>query len=180
MSLYVVDVESDGPCPGEYSMVSLGVVRVDRQMLTTYKACFHPISEQWVPEALAISGITRDDMWALPHREPYYGMLGLQDFLTTTNVGGRPTFLSDNPAFDWQWVNYYFHRYLKENPFGFSARRIGDFYAGLERDFGAATAWKKFRRTAHTHDPVDDAKGNVEALLHFCDAHGIKLPGCSV
>ncbi len=39
-------------------------------------------------------------------------------------------FVSDNPAYDFQWINYYFWRYFGENPFGHSGRRIADFYAG--------------------------------------------------
>ena len=44
-------------------------------------------------------------------------------------------FVSDNPAYDFQWVNFYFWRYFGENPFGHSGRRIADFYAGLVGDF---------------------------------------------
>ncbi len=40
-------------------------------------------------------------------------------------------FVSDNPAYDFQWINFYFWRYFGENPFGHSGRRIADFYAGL-------------------------------------------------
>jgi len=52
---------------------------------------------------------------------------------------GRPIFVSDNLAFDWQFINYYFHRFLGRNPFGFSGRRIGDLYAGLVKDASKAT-----------------------------------------
>ncbi|MFN8583291.1 MAG: hypothetical protein U0163_20235 [Gemmatimonadaceae bacterium] len=44
-------------------------------------------------------------------------------------------FVSDNPAYDFQWINFYFWRYFGENPFGHSGRRIADFYAGLVGDF---------------------------------------------
>ena len=44
--------------------------------------------------------------------------------------GWRPLFMSDNPAYDWQFINYYFRLFLGANPFGHSARRISDFYAG--------------------------------------------------
>jgi hypothetical protein len=87
---------------------------------------------------------------------------------------GRPVFVSDNPAYDWQFINYYFHRFLGRNPFGFSGRRIGDLYAGLVRDASKATEWKKYRVTAHSHNPVDDAKGNAEALKKFREL-GLKL-----
>jgi hypothetical protein len=91
------------------------------------------------------------------------------------NVKGRPTFISDNPTFDWQWINYYFHRYLGNNPFGFSARRIGDIYCGIELDDSVNNKWKElYRKTEHTNYPVDDAKDNAEALLAFREL-GFKL-----
>ena len=46
-------------------------------------------------------------------------------------------FVSDNPAYDFQWINFYFWRYFGENPFGHSGRRIADFYAGLVGDSAA-------------------------------------------
>ena len=90
---------------------------------------------------------------------------------TTT---GRPVLVSDNPAFDWQFINYYLHHFVGTNPFGFSGRRIGDLYAGMVKDASKATEWKKFRVTRHTHNPVDDALGNAEALLKFKEL-GLKL-----
>lgn len=174
MSLFIVDVESDGPAPGLYSMVSLGCVRVDRDLATTFKATFAPISDQWVPQALAISAITRDQHLTYP--DPAVGVAAFGDFLKGASKG-RPVFVSDNPAFDWQWVNYYFHRYTGDNPFGHSARRIGDLYAGLTGDFSAANGWKLLRRTEHTHDPLDDALGNAEALIAIADRFGLTVPG---
>ena len=78
--------------------------------------------------------------------------------------GGRPIFVSDNPAFDWQWINDGFWRTLGRNPFGHSARRIGDFYAGLVGDFTDSSSWKRLRITPHDHNPVNDAMGNLEAF----------------
>jgi hypothetical protein len=77
---------------------------------------------------------------------------------------GRQIFVSDNPAYDWQFINYYFHFFSHENPFGWSARRISDYYAGLVNDWYDTQSWKKLRITPHTHHPVDDAMGNVEAF----------------
>ena len=70
-----------------------------------------------------------------------------------------PIFVSDNVVFDWQFINYYFHRFVGRNPFGFSGRRIGDLYSGLVKDASQGAAWKKFRVTAHSH--------NAEALMKF-------------
>ena len=80
------------------------------------------------------------------------------------NVEGKPVFISDNPAFDWQWINDGFWRNLGYNPFGHSARRISDFYAGLVGDFRATQKWKRLRVTPHDHNPVHDAMGNLEAF----------------
>jgi hypothetical protein len=75
-------------------------------------------------------------------------------------------------AYDWQWINYYFHTYLEKNPFGFSGRRIGDMFAGM--NFDTFVKWKHLRKTKHTHNPVDDAIGNAEVLLQMRDM-GLKI-----
>jgi len=76
----------------------------------------------------------------------------------------HPIFVSDNPAYDFQWINFYFWKYFNENPFGHSGRRISDFYAGLVGDFYKTQNWKKLRITKHDHNPVNDAMGNIEAF----------------
>jgi hypothetical protein len=161
VSLFIVDVEADGPCPGLYSMTQLGIVLFDTHPPVTFHAHLRPITDRWVPEALEVCKVTREETMAYPNAED--AMRGMRNWLNL-NSRGRPVFVSDNPAFDWQFVNYYCHLYLGSNPFGFSARRIGDFAAGLERNFFAAQHWKRLRRTPHTHNPVDDALGNAEAL----------------
>ena len=43
-------------------------------------------------------------------------------------------------------------------------------------DAGLNAEWKKlFRKTAHDHNPVNDAKGNAEALLSMKEM-GLKIP----
>jgi len=76
----------------------------------------------------------------------------------------RPIFVSDNPAFDWEWINHGFHTTLDHNPFGHSARRISGFYAGLMGDVTKTMGWKRLRVTSHDHDPVNDAMRSAEAF----------------
>ncbi len=170
MSLYVVDVEADGPIPSRYSMVSVGAVRVEPGLGRTFRGRTRPISDAWLPEALAISGVSREEH--LGYDEPAPVMEAFERWILET-TRGRPIFFSDNLAFDWQFVNWYFHAYLGRNPFGWSGRRIGDLYCGLVKD--AHAQWKHLRTTPHDHDPVNDAKGNAEALLALVDM-GLKLP----
>ena len=61
-----VDVESDGPCPGMHSLVCFGAVVVEAGLQRTFYAELKPISEIYVPEALAISGFTREDHLKFP------------------------------------------------------------------------------------------------------------------
>jgi len=173
MSFFIVDVETDGPAPGLFSMVSFGAVKVDEELKTTFFGKTKPISEKWIPDALAISSISREEHLLYP--EPELAMIEFAEWVKS-NSKGRPVFLSDNLAFDWSFMNYYLHAYVGNNPFGFSGRRIGDIYSGLKKDLFAASDWKKFRVTAHTHNPVDDAIGNAEAFLTICNNFGIKIP----
>lgn len=173
----VVDVEADGPCPAVYSMVSFGAVVVEPDLQRTFKGLTAPISQQWIPEALAVSDIDRTQHQAYP--EPSITMAAFIDWLDALSSNDRNrTFVSDNPSFDWQFINYYLHRFCGRNPFGFSGRRIGDLYAGWKSDARKASDWKSLRRTPHTHDPVDDAKGNAEALIAM-HRDGLKIPGLS-
>jgi len=82
------------------------------------------------------------------------------------SVGGkeRPVFVSDNVAYDWQWISGMFDKAGISNPFGHSGRRISDFYAGLMNNWGDTQGWKRWRVTKHDHNPVNDAMGNVEAF----------------
>ena len=170
MSWFVVDVESDGPIPGRYSMVSFGAVLVEPMLSKTFYGQTKPISEHFILEALAISEHSREQHKALD--DPADVMKRFAEWLKQIS-SGRPIFVSDNLAFDWQWINYYFHTFLGGNPFGHSGRRIGDLYAGLVKDTFAP--WKQLRKTAHTHHPVDDAKGNAEAILAMKEM-GLKIP----
>jgi DNA polymerase III epsilon subunit-like protein len=170
MSLIVVDVEADGPVPHLYSMVSFGAVVVEPTLSLSFKGEVRPISERWLPEALAISGVGREEH--LRFEEPGSVMERFERWIGESSRG-RPVLVSDNLSFDWQWINYYFHAYLGRNPFGWSGRRIGDLYCGMQRDGYAS--WKHLRKTRHDHDPVNDARGNAEALLAMIDM-GLKLP----
>lgn len=174
--LFSVDVESDGPCPGLYSMVSFAAVRIQAGPLDChFFAEVAPLSAQYVPEALAVSGVSREQH--LAYADPRGEMLRFAQWIQASAQGCRPVLVSDNPAFDWQFINYYLHAFTGGNPFGHSARRIGDFAAGLEKSFSAGSKWKKLRKTAHTHHPLDDAKGNAEALIALAAQHQVKLPG---
>lgn len=169
MSYFSVDIEADGPAPGLYSMISFGAVLVEPGLSKTFYAEIKPISDRWVPEALAVSGFTREE--TMEFVEPVTSMTRFEKWIAE-NTKGRPIFIADNPGFDFAFINYYFHAFLGRNPFGFSSRRIGDLYCGAKLD--AFAKWKHLRETRHSHNALDDAKGNAEAILKMQEM-GIKM-----
>ena len=169
MSQFVVDVESDNPAPVIGSIVCFGAVMVE-DMSKTFYGQIRPITEHYSEDALAISGFTREEH--LEFNEPVVVMQEFRNWINQVNQKGRPVFWSDNPAFDFQWINFYFHNFLGFNPFGWSGRRIGDLICGYKGN--AFYKWKKHRKTAHDHHPVNDAKGNAEALWYIKN-EGLKI-----
>ena len=100
MSYVMVDVESDGPIPGDYSMICFGAVLVDDTLAKTFYGRLRPISEKWVPEALAVSGFTREQ--TMQFDPPEAVMREFRDWLAVS--GRRPMFISDNNGYDWQFI----------------------------------------------------------------------------
>lgn len=156
----MVDIESDGPIPGDYSMISFGAVVVDDKLDRTFYGQLKPISDKWIPEALAVSGHSREE--TLTFEEPETVMKNFATWIKE-NTKGQAVFISDNNGFDWMFVCWYFHHFIQKNPFGHSSQNLGSLYKGLIKD--TFKNFKHLRKTKHTHHPVDDAKGNAEALL---------------
>jgi hypothetical protein len=69
--------------------------------------------------------------------------------------------------------NWYFHHFLGRDPFGHSSSNLGSLYKGLVKD--TFRSFKGLRRTRHTHHPVDDARGNAEALLLMEAQMGLRI-----
>lgn len=158
MSLIFVDCEAWGGCPATGELTELGAVEFKTRK--TFHWVF--VESKPHPENPAIPvAVSRVD----PSRF-IQGFACFEQWLKEVSRD-RPVFVSDNVAFDWQWVNDGFWRTLGRNPFGHSGRRISDFYAGLVGDFHNTQKWKRLRITKHDHNPVNDAMGNVEAFARL-------------
>ena len=159
---FVLDVESDGPAVGLYNMISFGLVSV-ADPAKGYLGEVSPIvANAGISQARDVVGVSYETQRTF--RTPIVVMAEAVAWVKSITRGQRAVFWSDNPAFDWQFWNWYCHRFVGENPAGFSARRIGDLDAGRRGEPLNTLAFKQRRETAHTHNPVDDARGNVEAL----------------
>jgi hypothetical protein len=175
MPFVMVDIEADGPIPGDFSMISFGAIVVETSLDRTFAAQLAPISERWVPEALAVSGFSREQ--TLAFADPRAEMQRFASWLGTLGGGqpggARPVFVSDNNGFDWQFINWYFHHFTSKNPFGFSSQNLGSLFKGLVKNM--RSSFKHLRKTKHTHDPLDDARGNAEAMLHMIETMGLQI-----
>lgn len=171
MTHIIVDVETDGPIFGENSMICFGAVVLDEKLNKTFYGQCRPGNESsWIPEALAVSGFTREETLKFQH--PAITMTKFAEWIETVNTSSRPILWSDNNQFDASWIDYYFNVHIGKNPFGWSSRRIGDVFSGFENH--PYYRWKRHRKTKHTHNPVDDAMGNAEAMMYLINK-GFKL-----
>ena len=78
MSYIMVDVETDGPIPGDYSMICIGAVVVTQELDKRFSAKLQPISNRYVPEALTISGFSREETLAPPFEDAAEVMLVIE------------------------------------------------------------------------------------------------------
>lgn len=166
----MVDIESDGPIPGDFSMISFGAVLVNEKLDQTFYGKLKPISEHWIPEALAVSGFSREE--TLDFNDPSEVMKEFASWIKSVSKS-QAMFFSDNNGFDWQFINWYFVHFLGKNPFGHSSTNLGSLYKGMVKDM--FKNFKHLRKTKHTHNPVDDAKGNAEALLSMIKEMDLKI-----
>jgi DNA polymerase III epsilon subunit-like protein len=156
----MIDIESDGPIPGDYSMISFGAVVVEPDLQRTFYAELKPISEKWLESSLEIGKFTREQ--TLTFEDPLSAMQRFAEWLKEVN-DGRLMFVSDNNGFDWQFINWYLHHFLGQNPFGHSSTNLGSLYKGMVKNMHKN--FKHLRRTTHTHNALDDAIGNAESML---------------
>lgn len=165
----MVDIEADGPCPGLYSMISIGAVKVDKSLSQTFYGTLKPIVDaNYNVDALKSINVTREETL---NYDPISSTM--KSFQQWVEQFQRPMFISDNNGFDWQFVSYYFICVCGKNPFGHSSSNLGSMYKGLVKD--TYQNFKHLRKTKHTHNALDDAKGNAEALLYMKYEMGLNI-----
>jgi hypothetical protein len=169
MQYIMLDIESDGPIPGDYSMISFGAVLVTESLDTHFYGRLKPISENYIPEALAISGHSREATLLFDDPKKVMEEFGMWVNRICTD---KPIFISDNNGFDWMFICWYFHHFIGSNPFGYSSQNLGSLYKGMVKN--TFQTFKHLRKTKHTHHPIDDARGNAEVLLYMKKELGLE------
>ena len=180
--LYVaVDVEADGPIPGPYSMISLGMSVAGRPDLAFYTE-LRPISDEFVPEALAVSGLDRDRLLReAPTAEEAMGAAAR--WVNGLRKVGRPVFLAAPAVWDGMFVHWYFMRFLGRSPFGGTGSGVDlrSYWMGLHGTEWSGTHKGNIKKAlgltglAHTHHAGEDAAelaAVFEAVRRSRDADG--------
>jgi DNA polymerase III epsilon subunit-like protein len=166
-----VDVETAGPNPGTYSMLSIGACLVADPQRAFYVE-LQPVNRNATHGALEVCRLALDEL-AERGAPPAEAMARFEAWLAAeVPAGQQPIFVGFNAPFDWMFVNDYFHRYLGRNPFGSSALDIKAFYMGL-----AGVEWieTKMRLIAArygiegelTHHALEDAQAQAELFYRM-------------
>jgi len=157
-----VDVETAGPDPGTYSLLSIGACLVSDPDQGFYIE-LKPTMMNATEEALTVSGFSLERL-ASDGVPPEEAMQRFETWLGEVNPSeSRPIFVAFNGAFDWMFINHYFHRYVGRNPFGHAALDIKSFFMALSGNKWTDTAMRHAaRRYGYevflTHHALDDAK----------------------
>jgi DNA polymerase III epsilon subunit-like protein len=152
-----VDVETSGPVPGEFSLLTIGACDVD-DPTRVFSIELRPINKNADPKALEVTGLSLDTLEKTgtpPKKAMEAFTTWIRSFVKEEET---PIFVGLNAPFDWSFVNYYFHKYLGINPFGFSALDIKAYYMGA-----TGCSWKETRSSvmaAHIN-PVSKSDHNA-------------------
>jgi DNA polymerase III epsilon subunit-like protein len=163
-----VDIEASGPIPGEYSMLSLGACLVSNTERNFYVE-LKPINSNYKKEALEVSGLSME--YLQKHgKPPEIAMRNLDEWVRA--IQGKPVFVAFNATFDWSFVNYYFHKYVGNNPFGISGLDIKAYYMGMMKCEWEETIKKKIKdvfksKRKHTHNALEDAIEQAELFYNL-------------
>jgi len=185
---FSADVETDGPIPGRFSMLSFALVyagtydgkhfhRPPNYAKSLYSE-LRPISSQFEPEALAVNGLDRDRL-LVDGRDPVAVMSDAAEWVRLVAGDARPVLVAYPVSFDWAWLYWYFVNYASSgSPFGHS--NCYDLKTALSvkaRRPISASGRSKLpthlqSQRVHTHNALDDAVEQAEIFANVFEWGG--------
>lgn len=175
MEVYIsVDIETDGPIPGDNSMLSLGAAAftADGEMVSTFYVNFKTLEgatpnadtmQWWLSNKEAYDATRENTQEPIEAIRAFMGWVGEQK--------GKPVFVGYPAGFDFLFVYWYMMHFTGISPFSFSALDIKSYaMAMLKKGYRESTKknmparW--FSEDKHTHIALDDA---VEQGKLFCN-----------
>ncbi len=150
--LISLDLEADGPIPGDYSLLSLGASLIDYPEETFYIE-FQPISDKYDPEALAVSGIDREALkiTGVPAKEAMEKFEQWVNIMLAKYHKSRAVLVILS-TWDMMYVDWYSVHFLDRRFVGFTAIELKSYFMGKH---GIALFAKTGRKEMLKHYPVD-------------------------
>lgn len=175
---FSADIETDGPIPGPFSMLSFALVyagsfdgnrliRPERYDRTFYRE-LKPISDEFEQEALAVNGLDRESL-KITGSDPQAAINEAVDWIAEVAKGASPVLVAFPLSFDWSWLYWYFVKFARNgSPFGHS--RCFDIKTALALRTGRTIAnsgksqlpIEMRSEYEHTHNALDDAREQAE------------------
>lgn len=161
-----VDVETAGPIPGEFSMLSIGACLVDAPE-RRFECLIKPITNRFDAKAMEVSGLSMHEINQIG-LAPETAMTNFEQWITAVcDDDGDAIMVGLNAPFDWSFVNYYFHRFVGRNPFGFTAIDIKAFFMGAMNSNWKDTRSSRMRQLLDAkldgdHNALHDALSQAE------------------
>lgn len=185
---FCVDVETDGPIPGEFSLLSFACVvagfhdgrrfQAPEKYDDGFYAELRPVSDRFEEAAMKVNGLDRSKL-IRDGLNPEDALKQLSSWIWEHSGGRRPIMVASPAGFDWSFMHWYFVRYLGESPFGYSG--LFDVKTALAVRFDRPVA-KSGRKNVpawlrselpHTHNALDDAKEQARIFCNLMDWRGL-------
>ncbi|MFM7641917.1 MAG: exonuclease [Cyanobium sp.] len=184
--IYVsTDIETDGPLPGGYSMLSLGsaAYRADSQLLDTFSVNLSALpGARQQPDTMAWWA-EHPDAWAacqVDPQPPAQAMAAYHQWLK--GLPGKPIFVAYPAGFDFMFVNWYLINFVGDSPFGHNALDIRSYaMAFLGRDYEHSgkrhlpAEW--LGKPSMSHLALDDAIQQGTLFFHLVQANQQRRKG---
>jgi len=169
-----VDVETAGPTPGDYAMISIGACLVDDPARGFYVE-LKPDRDAVIDSALAVSGLSMEEL-AAHGTEAGQAMREFAQWVrdVVPSSTHRAVFVGFNAVFDWMFVNEYFVRYGIENPFGHGGLDIKSYYVGMMGSTWEQTSMRHLSPKYLTgrplsHNALGDARDQAELFRRISE-----------
>jgi hypothetical protein len=186
---FSADVETDGPIPGPFSMLSFALVyagsfdgkqfiRPDKYEHKLYLE-LRPVSDNFQVEALRVNGLDRERL-RLEGTPPDEAMTIACRWVRKIAGLAQPVLVAYPLSFDWSWLYWYFVRFSVDgSPFDYS--RCFDIKTALAvKAFIPISQAGRSRIDPslqpghrHTHNALDDAIAQAEIFANVFEWEGI-------
>jgi ribonuclease T len=171
-----VDVETAGPNPANYALLSIGAVKVGEPERGFYIELQPDLNAQ-TDEAARVHGLSLATL-AQSGAAPADALQRFADWLSEVCGAKEPIFVAFNAPFDWMFISDYFHRYLGYNPFGHRALDMKALFMGLHGVAWGDTSFHQVsarygRTDVLPHHALEDAR--ISAVLFSAMLTDLKL-----